>query len=98
MPTSPGGPQGGEEVKIHEQITPVTWCKHKSHDPKNPEILDALSWLTKAYPKDIYESWRKLVKAIGVTGYGLSDSLTAWNDDPKRTFQEVQEAFKKADL
>lgn len=93
--------------KIHEQISLSTWHKGFYGRTKSgfqcgtshPELeaLCTIGWLLERYrgSESVWDLETKLKKAIG-----LPDEITtaSWNDDPKRKFHEVLNAFKKADL
>lgn len=86
-------------MKIHEQIQKSTWRSRGLYDSRYPERLDALEWLCKVYPAPhTIAPWRKFCHAAGISGEGPWGSVSFWNDQPGRTFEEVLEAFRKADV
>ena len=89
-------------MKIHEQITKETWCKGSSHKDANGDNLPsynkaiakshcAQGWLSLVYDPDF-----PVIKLLRELPKGMS--IGQWNDHPRRTFEEVKAAFKKADL
>lgn len=84
--------------KIHELITPETWCQNNFAQYKNPGDQYgvkwcALGWIHKVYRDDNPSKKESLLcNAIGI------DWLTQWNDAPERTFEDVLNGFIKADL
>lgn len=94
-------------MKIHEMITQETWCKGNTAMTRDGELVSsadhpracrwcALGWIFKAAH---YGKERVLTDAIGLpTPRGPVTAIMLWNDQKERTFAEVKEAFKKADL
>lgn len=88
-------------MKIWEQITPETWCQKayakdgsgKPTFPENPQACQwcALGWIAKTYPKFGFAT---SVRHLGSTV--RTNCVSSWNDSS--TFEEVREAFRKADL
>lgn len=84
-------------LKICEQITPETWGKGEEIIPHvidgkgNPKRC-AIQWIWDVYQNTGIKIQRQLRDSLGV------DSIVMWNDAPERTFEEVKEAFRKADL
>lgn len=97
--------------KIHEQITEETWCQEVlAQDADGISVPPlriqsackwcALGWIDKVYETpDAYGAVSKLTQHLYTEGKLTSPcGIASWNDDPKRTFVEVKEAFQKADL
>ncbi len=88
--------------KIWQQITPESWCRNatarddigKSVAPFSSYACQwcALGWIIKIYPDDIVNVIRTFNNSIG-----LEKEISKWNDFSAE-FEEVREAFKKADL
>lgn len=94
-------------AKIWQTITPETWCKGSMQRDANdvgwPDVVHianpvkrcSVGWIYKEYQKQgvqLVRSFRKFHKTIGTT------QASQWNDAPERTFEEVRDAFRKADL
>lgn len=92
-------------MKIHELITPETWIKNVFAQTESglqtiPEDgaacrFCALGWLVRVYGTDC-EIEKDRLRAV-IPGTHPS-KITIWNDYSGRTFEEVKEAFRKADL
>lgn len=88
--------------KIWEQITKDSWTKGSySKDQKGepcllpyqvPTSWCAVGWILRVYPGQM-EAMKSVVEK-----YIPDDTLVKWNDDPKRTFEEVLDLFKRADI
>lgn len=88
-------------MKIWEQITEETW-------ERGPGGVAgarcAIQWISKIYElsNDYRTALIKFTSTLGRPELWDTDDLffciTNWNDAPERTFEEVLEAFKKADL
>jgi len=87
-------------MKIHEQITPATWCQgtmFQTARGKKCRLFNAFAccahgWLLRAYPYGYPRARNHFVEVNDLV------SIHAWNDAPGRTFDEVKAAFRKADL
>ena len=96
--------------KIWEQITRETWTKGNfardrlgvSVSIRSPNAVKfcAVGWIKKVYQKASTEDCFLNLRHKFREANGLPDdkSIAGWNDVPERTFEEVLEAFKKADL
>lgn len=87
--------------KIWEQITLKSWFKgtyYKINETtREIEAMCSISWIAKRYGSLAYtEKLEPQFKQAIQLPDGIS--IARWNDDPKRKFHEVQQAFKKADL
>lgn len=85
--------------KIHELITQETWRRSGHWDSHFPSRLDMIEWILRIYPApNGADAYKSACVAVGQTGKGSDGSLAAWNYAPGRTFAQVIEAFRKADL
>lgn len=99
-------------MKIHEQITEETWCQGKYMvDENGREVLDwedanrakkccPVGWIKRTYHNTMptHRVEKESPEAISLMAIIKKDSIAYWNDDPLRTFSDVLEAFKKANL
>jgi len=91
-------------MKIHEAIGEETWCKQAYALDKNGNERDvddpsackwcAKGWIIKTYPDHRMAKYNEIMRIVGYP----DEELPWWNDMPDRTFEEVKEAFRKADL
>lgn len=88
--------------KIWEQITPLNWCKGAiAKGPNGSAVNDikdgcsfcAIGWIEKVYPGENEYRDARLALRQAVSG-----PVSEWNDNPNTKFEEVKEAFKRADL
>lgn len=89
-------------MKISQSITAKTWCKGAlARTGNNREVkIDwpsakkfcAIAWLMKANTRGDAQIFNRFRAAIGQA------YISEWNDHPQRTFKEVREAFRRADL
>lgn len=87
--------------KIHEMITEESWCRESmaldedgmERCAQSPKAVCwcSLGWLEKTYGLDSVE--KHIFSAQNQIAL-----ITDWNDASERTFEEVREAFRKADL
>lgn len=96
-------------VKIHEQITPETWCKNHIAVDKYGKYVsydsaDAIKWCSLGWIKKVYgvaksfELELKVLDHIDLGGWIGEGILTQWQDSEERTFEEIKAAFKSAEL
>jgi hypothetical protein len=79
--------------KIHEQITPDTWCQnlYESRIGNCTVGMCAVGWIGAIYSPAMYnEISDKLEEQVG--------QLTLWNDKADRKFSEVVELFRSLDI
>ena len=85
-------------IKIHEMITEEIWIQKEglSFDGKR---RCSIQHICHAYPKSATLKLKKFAHVVA-RGHGTTDfrAIANWNDASDRTFAEVKEAFKKADL
>lgn len=79
-------------MKIHEVITKELWQKgdYGAGGIDCPHC--SLGWIDAIYGMLDLKAEDRLRKAIECS------SIVEWNDDPARTFAEVKDAFRRADL
>lgn len=93
-----------ERMKIHEQITPETWCQGSYGIDKHGRDVaatdpDACSWCAAGWIwKTCKDGKHRDATYRMLRAVGADELLGHWNDHPERTFEEVRAAFKKADL
>ena len=74
--------------KIWEMITEETWCKGQEIGARC-----SIMWIASKYRDENLRDARNKFRCVND-----SESIIKWNDAPERTFAEVKEAFRKADL
>ena len=81
--------------KIYEQINENTWCQGAFESTSSTGITQhcASGWLIAAGYGISGEAYKLVQQAAGI-----NYTLCAWNDETKRTWQDVRDAFKKANL
>lgn len=79
----------GEILKLHQFLTKDNWVNHAGDRESTFCLIQALGYLYK-------KSTIPLIRAE----LGLPDhlSIVAWNDDPERTFEQVQAVLLKLDI
>ena len=88
--------------KIWEEITKETWTQEsEARDSLDQVTMPlsrdavkwcALGWIMKNYPSEYQIALDLFKEANNIP------IIAKWNDDPERTFEEVQAKFKEADL
>ena len=89
--------------KIWEQLTVDNWCQRAMAKNADYYVVNSNSsaacmwcangWIKRTYGLKQFGRKKKLLKAV----IG-EDSISRWNDYAFRTWQEVRDAFKAADL
>ncbi len=100
-------------AKIHEQITPETWCKclMAADDKNNWQPVDApeaIKWCSLGWVSKVYGgfSLEKMLKGIHInrklTEYVNKHTnhriLQCFNDDPETTFEQIKEMFRTVNV
>ena len=85
--------------KIHEQITPETWCS-KGGGCLDSGALCIWLWCSERYRGSWQATLEKLAERLGHTGKDMLHTLHiySWNDAPERTFDDVLSVLKELDL
>lgn len=83
--------QEGEKVWIKKQLSRDSNLQSCWPWEDNATCWCAIGLIERFHKGKQLEPIQKLKRVVG-------ESILTWNDDPNRTFAEVVEAFKKADL
>ncbi len=76
-------------------ITRNNWCQKafvKKNSVTGETMRCATEWLVRYGPANLEAARQKLLEVIG------GKIIITWNDAPDRTYEQVVEAFKSADL
>lgn len=85
--------------KIHEQITPESWCSNggTGRNKDTEEICSYCIWLW-VYFYDPTNSSTRIDPILELLNFKTNQQLFAWNDHTKRTFKDVYDVLKVLDL
>ncbi len=88
-------------MKLAEILSgPETWCQGSLHTTDTQHcLMGALDELLRDEPREAVRlrEWRRLAALLGRAG-GAGQHILTWNDDPRRTWEDVAavvEAFDR---
>lgn len=81
-------------MKLHQFLTKDNWVNHGGNRKNTYCILDAID-----YCYINIEEWRNARSAIQIAlNFEHAGEIVRWNDDPERTFEQVQAVLLKLDI